>query len=141
MNAKCQSHLRSLAGKYAEYALGDVMTHRREKWRLHNRLQEKTFPFHIEDNGIYLRDVSPPLQCEDETCRHLEAQLLRVLVSYEKINDDNFIEYLKKYRIDYIVWDKKLYPEWGIDRFNLPEAAVFEDAEVWVYEVVDAALQ
>ena len=91
MNAKCQSHLRSLAGKYAEYALGDVMTHRREKWRLHNRLQEKTFPFHIEDNGTYLRDVSPPLQCEDETCRRLEAQFLRALVSYEKINDDRII--------------------------------------------------
>jgi len=91
MNGKCQPHLRSLAGKYAEYALGDVMTHRREKWRLHNRMQEKTLPFHIEDNGTYLRDLMPPLKCEDKECRHLEAQLRRALVSYEKINDDRII--------------------------------------------------
>ena len=91
MNATCQSHLRSLAGKYAEYALGDVMTHRREKWRLHNSMQEKTLPFHIEDNGAYLRDLSPPLKCEDDKCRHLEGQLVRALVSYEKINDDRII--------------------------------------------------
>ena len=59
MNSKCRSHLRSLAGKYTEYALGDVMRHRKEKWSLHNRMQERTFPFHIEDNGTYLRDLPP----------------------------------------------------------------------------------
>ncbi len=91
MNSKCRSHLRSLAGKYTEYALGDVMRHRKEKWRLHNRMQERTFPFHIEDNGTYLRDLIPPLECEDQLCCHLEAQLLRAIVSYEKINDDRII--------------------------------------------------
>ena len=60
-----RSRLRRLAGTYAEYALGDVMAQRREKWRLHNRLQETTFPFHIEDNGTYFRDLMPPLQCDD----------------------------------------------------------------------------
>ena len=64
---------------------------RREKWRLHNRMQEKTFPFHIEDNGAYLRPLSPPLECEDAECRNLEAQLLRALLAYEKLDDDRII--------------------------------------------------
>ena len=91
MNEKCRSHLKRLAGTYAEYALGDVMARRREKWRLHNGLQERTFPFHIEDNGTYLRDLSPALICEDPVHRQLEAQLLYAIISYERINDDRII--------------------------------------------------
>jgi len=91
MNTECRSHLRNLAGKYAEYALGDTMAHRREKWRIHNSMQEKTFPFHIEDNGTYFRDLTPPLKCEDELCRQLEARLLHALMAYEKIDDDRII--------------------------------------------------
>lgn len=91
MNEACRSHLRSLAGTYAEYALGDVMVQRREKWRLHNRLQERTVPFHIEDTGTYLRDLSPALTCEDPVHRHLEAQLVHAIVSYERLNDDRII--------------------------------------------------
>ena len=83
--------LRNLAGKYAEYALGEPMPQRREKWRLHNRLQEKTFPFHIEDNGNYFRDLCPPLECEDDECRNLESRLVRALVAYETIDDDRII--------------------------------------------------
>ncbi|MFZ2657284.1 MAG: hypothetical protein WAX69_20280 [Victivallales bacterium] len=91
MNEKCLSRLRCLAGTYAEYALGDVMAQRREKWRLHNGMQQRTFPFHIEDNGTYLRDLGPSLKCEDPACRNLEARLLHATVSYERINDDRII--------------------------------------------------
>ena len=91
MKQKCLSHLRSLAGAYAGYAHGDVMAQRREKWRLHNRLQQRTFPFHIEDNGSFLRDLSPALQCEDPVPRQLEARLIHALVSHERINDDRII--------------------------------------------------
>lgn len=86
-----QSYLRSLAQKYVEYALSDTMAQRREKWRRHNRLQERTFPFHIEDNGTYLRDLTPPLRSEDELDRQLEAELLRAIVSHERIDDDRII--------------------------------------------------
>jgi hypothetical protein len=88
MDTEC---LRDLAGKYAAYASGEVMAQRREKWRLHNRMEEKTFPFHIEDNGRYLRDLTPPLECEDEESRRLEARLLHAIVSYETIDDDRII--------------------------------------------------
>ncbi|OGV64717.1 MAG: hypothetical protein A3K19_29465 [Lentisphaerae bacterium RIFOXYB12_FULL_65_16] len=91
MTTRDKTHLRDLACKYAEYACGAPMAQRREKWRLHNRLQERTVPFHIEDNGSYLRDLTPPLECEDGECRALEARLLYALVSYEKINDDRII--------------------------------------------------
>ena len=91
MNKKNNSYLRNLAGRYAESSYGEAMTQRREKWRLHNRLQEKTFPFHIEDNGTFLRDLTPPLQCENELERNLEAELLRVITSYEKVDDDRII--------------------------------------------------
>jgi len=83
--------LRSLAGTYAAYALNDVMAQRRMKWRLNNGLRERTFPFHIEDNGAFFRDVMPPLQCADADCHWLEWQLLFAITAYERINDDRII--------------------------------------------------
>jgi len=91
MTTKDKTHLRSLCCRYAEYACGEPMAQRREKWRVHNRLQERTFPFHIEDNGSYHRDLTPALECEDSLCRAMEARLLQALVAYEKINDDRII--------------------------------------------------
>ena len=67
------------------------MAERREKWRVHNRLQTPTCPFHIEDNGSYFRDLTPPLECEDGECRALEGRLLHALVAYETIDDDRII--------------------------------------------------
>jgi hypothetical protein len=91
MTENDKRRLRELAARYSEYALGEPMAERREKWRLHNRLEEKTFPFHIEDNGSYLQDLTPPLKCEEDVCRGLEARLLHALVSYEMIDDDRII--------------------------------------------------
>ena len=91
MTKKDCTRLRELACRYADYACGEVMAQRREKWRVHNRLQERTCPFHIEDNGSYHRDLMPPLECDDGECRALEGRLLHALVSYERINDDRII--------------------------------------------------
>ena len=76
MATRDNTRLRDLACKYAEYAHGEPMAQRREKWRLHNDLKERTFPFHIEDNGSYLSDLTPPLECKDGECQALEAQLV-----------------------------------------------------------------
>ncbi len=84
-------HLRKLAADYAEYAHGRAMGERREKWRLHNRLERKTYPFHIEDNGTFLKDHTPALQCRSEEGRWLESRLLWDTISYEKIDDDRII--------------------------------------------------
>lgn len=91
MNNKDHLRLRELAHKYAEYACGEAMDQRREKWRLHNDLEEKTFPFHIEDNGEYLHDLMPPLECGNQECRDFEKRLLIALVQYETVNDDRII--------------------------------------------------
>ena len=91
MTSKDSERLRNLAGRYAELATGEVMDQRREKWRLHNGLQERTVPFQIEDNGSYFDDLTPPLECEDAHCRNLEAQLLHRLTAYERIDDDRII--------------------------------------------------
>lgn len=91
MTKNDKNRLRNLACQYAEYAHAEPMAQRREKWRVHNRLQTKTFPFNIEDNGSYLSDLTPPLQCEDNECRALEGRLLYSLVAYEKIDDDRII--------------------------------------------------
>lgn len=91
MMNKDRERLRNLACKYAEYACGETMAERREKWRLHNRLEQRTFPFHIEDNGLFFKHLTPPLECESEECRALEGRLLHALVAYEKINDDRII--------------------------------------------------
>ena len=55
MTNQDRSRLRNLAVKYAECACSKAMAQRREKWRLHNDLRQKTFPFHIEDNGSYFK--------------------------------------------------------------------------------------
>ena len=91
MTSHEKERLRSLAGLYAQRATSEAMDQRREKWRVHNRLQEKTFPFHIEDNGSYFVDLTPPLRCTSGECRAFEGRLLRALVAYETIDDDRII--------------------------------------------------
>lgn len=91
MNPSDTRILRDLAQTYAEYAAGEVMESRREKWRRHNTRVEKTYPFHIEDNGRFTKDLLPPLICEDEESRGLEARLRRAILYYEKIDDDRII--------------------------------------------------
>ena len=91
MDMQQRNRLRTLAATYAGYACGAVMQQRREKWLRHNGMRERTFPFHIEDNGSYLRDLTPPLQCADPAGRQLEGRLLHAIISYEQINDDRII--------------------------------------------------
>jgi hypothetical protein len=67
------------------------MAQRRTKWRLNNGLKERTFPFHIEDNGTFFRDVMPPLQCADPACHWLEWSLQFAITAYERVNDDRII--------------------------------------------------
>lgn len=51
---------------------------------------------------------------------------------YTKLTDDNFIEFLKRYPVEYLVWDKKDNPEWEIDnRFGLEKVIEFGDIVVY----------
>ncbi len=86
-----KKYLRELAGRYAEIAHSKVMDERREKWRIHNRLETRTFPFHIEDNGTFFKDLMPNMKCEDEANRDLEFRLVHLITTFEKINDDRIL--------------------------------------------------
>ncbi len=83
-----RERLRTIAAGYAEIANSDTMNARREVWRLSNRLEERTVPFQIEDNGTFFADLTPAPQCEGEFERGLEQAMLRALTNYRLINDD-----------------------------------------------------
>jgi len=83
-----RSRLRSVAAEYAQMVNSDDMIRRREKWRLSNRLLERTVPFHIEDNGTFFADLTPKPECEGEFERGCEAHFLRCLTNLRLIPDD-----------------------------------------------------
>ncbi len=83
-----RERLRALAGQYTEVVTSDGMNRRRETWRLSNELKERTVPFVIEDNGSFFQDLFPDLQCEGESERGFERQLLRTIINVELIDDD-----------------------------------------------------
>ncbi len=85
---KDRARLRALAGRCSEILNSAEMNARRERWRLSNRLLERTVPFVIEDNGAYFRDLAPKPECEGELAREFEAQLLQVIANFELIDDD-----------------------------------------------------
>lgn len=85
---KDRERLRNLAGKYADLVFSDDMNERREVWRLSNRLERRTVPFVIEDNGSYLKDLTPTGECAGETERSFEAYFLRAITNIETIDDD-----------------------------------------------------
>lgn len=59
---------------------------------------------------------------------------LRELVrEYQIFTTKNFITELRRYPLDYIVWDKEKDPAWGLDRFF--GDPVYEDAGIFVYQV------
>lgn len=51
--------------------------------------------------------------------------------NYAGLHDGTFIDFLKKYPADYVVWDTAHDPEWQVDRFGLREAARFGDMIVY----------
>ena len=57
ISGKDSNILRELAAEYAEYVESSEMDRKREIWRLSNRLEERTVPFLIEDNGSYVVDL------------------------------------------------------------------------------------
>jgi len=86
-----RDHLRALAGRYAEIANSDEMNRRREAWRLSNRLEARTIPFQIEDNGTFFDDLLEEPQCEGRIERRFEQELATAIANFELIRDDRII--------------------------------------------------
>lgn len=109
MNQKDKNRLRHLAGRFAEITNSDEMNRRREVWRLTNRLEERSIPFVIEDNGTFFKDLMPELQCEDQQARAWERQMLKAITDFELIDHD-------------IIFQNFFGINWDINRPNiLPE--------------------
>ena len=52
---------------------------------------------------------------------------------YQNLTDKNFLEFLKQYPLDYIIWDKTKNPNWRLDRFNW--SIIKDFGEIVVYDV------
>jgi len=111
---KDRERLRKLAAEYAEIARSDVMNARRQIWRRSNRIEERTVPFQIEDNGTFFADLTPKPQCEGAFERGLEQQMFRTITNYRLMDDDRvFPPYCE---IGWAIGRPSLCPELKITR-------------------------
>ena len=85
--------LRSLAGRLAEIVNSEDMENRRDIWRRTNDLVDRSVPFIIEDNGTFLEDLMPTLDCEGETERDFEQYMRRTICNYDYIPDDRLFHH------------------------------------------------
>jgi NAD-dependent dihydropyrimidine dehydrogenase PreA subunit len=113
-----RDRLRRLVGEYATLVNSETMDARREIWRRSNRLEERTIPFQIEDNGTFFADLTPPLECAGAEERGCEAVLLRALTNFRLIDDDRVFP--RCYLVPWVVRRTSLCPELQIKR--VPDA-------------------
>ncbi len=83
-------HLRGLAVRKHDYANLPIMDERSRLWQQHNDCQSDRPMIHFE-TWTCEGDLLPPLQCESESARAIELQLLRSLVNHEQIQDDTVV--------------------------------------------------
>lgn len=55
-----------------------------------------------------------------------------LILEYQNFLDKDFISQLKKYPLDYIVWDQEIDPTWKIDRF--PPKKIYEKNNIAIYK-------
>jgi len=87
--------------------------------------------YHIEETPLYrflFGEQESPYSVEKE--RAYAREVLTDLESSGGIN----AEALNRYRLDYVIWDKKLHPDWTIG--NVPQfEPIFEQHDIVVYRV------
>ncbi len=112
--ARDRARLREVAGAYASMVTSEEMGARREIWRRTNRLEERTVPFQIEDNGSFFHDLTPPPQCEGGYERHLEWGMLRALTNHRLIDDDRVFP--PRCEVHWVIHRTSICPELEITR-------------------------
>ncbi len=55
------------------------------------------------------------------------------ILEYQEFLKKDFLEQLKKYRIDYAVWDKEKNPEWQLDRFFTDK--IYDQNNLVIYKI------
>lgn len=59
--------------------------------------------------------------------------LQKLVLDYRRFLSQDFITELKRYPLDYIVWDRKKDPQWKIERFI--KTQVYDDGDITIYKV------
>ncbi|MFZ2522332.1 MAG: hypothetical protein WAX44_01650 [Minisyncoccia bacterium] len=108
-------YLRGISGKEVKTYLYD------EKYR--NEFGHMVF------EGQYWRSVCGSFGCFPDSV------LDSYIKNYELLVKDSFETNLKKYKIDYILWDSELNPEWEIDKFNFVKE-VFRHESIHLFSVI-----
>lgn len=84
------TYLRELAKKQQEYANKPIMKERARLWKLHNQLKGER-PMIVMEEGSFLNEILPPLVCENEACKKIEAQLMQNIIAHELFDDDKVV--------------------------------------------------
>jgi hypothetical protein len=90
MTAEEKNYLRELARKYLNYAHLPIMEERTRLWYAHNAFRGER-PMIVVEEGSFLEDILPPLQCRSDAAKRMERQLLQPIVSFDLIGDDKVI--------------------------------------------------
>ncbi len=62
-----------------------------------------------------------------------DALMEELIAGYQKFLDQNFVGELKKYPLDYLIWDKNADPAWKIDRFFHDK--VYDQDGIIIYKI------
>ena len=73
------------------------------------------------------------LQLKDET-RLPNNEVKIILAKAAEIKRDGFNEGLKKYQVDYFIWDKNKNPDWRLNNQNFIES-VFKNNNFVIYKI------
>lgn len=77
--------------------------------------------------GIYYREKNGCYECFPD------SELDKAIGEYKNFLDKDFIAELKKYRLDYFVWDKKNDPDWRVERFF--KNKIYDEENISIYKV------
>ena len=77
-----------------------------------------------------------PLHLKPKPEIYLPQSAIDIAISKAKeIQSGNFEKQLKKYRVDYIVWDKIADPNWRFDSQKFTKK-IFEDQNFKIYKIL-----
>ncbi|MCL2820114.1 MAG: hypothetical protein FWD38_04700 [Oscillospiraceae bacterium] len=93
ISTKDKNILRELAKKKKELAASPAISKLRSEWKLHGDFNKASRPMVLIEAGTFENDYLPQmLECEGETARSLEKELLRETVNHTHFGDDTIVK-------------------------------------------------
>ena len=78
--------------------------------------------------GTYWRDLCGSYGCFPDSV------LENLVVQYKNFSSRSLLENIKKYKIDYLLWDSVAEPEWGLKGL-VAEPPVYESGDFKLYAI------